>query len=355
MFFSKGSDTVCKTCDYPKDGMSQPSGAKKGKGGQHSWETKGTLRVLNHGSFDGKPAHKVASFDMDGTLVNPKSGAKFPKNRADWVWFHDSVPNKLKELSKEGYRIVIFTNQAGVEKNHVKDSDIMGKIVDLAEVVGVPFQALIACANDRFRKPHLTMWDHYVKDLNGGVVPKDAFYCGDAAGRHKGWKDAKTKKDFSCSDRKFAANCKMNFMTPEEVFLGEKPTTKWTWGSMDPKELLQKYEKPGKAVKIEPVKEQELVILMGPPASGKSTIAKAVFEKNGYVRANNDDHGTKAKCLKICKEALANGKSVVIDNTNSNISVRSEYLAAAKVTSVSFFVLKNANAMLMLESWCDQL
>jgi hypothetical protein len=31
-----------------------------------------------------KGSEKIAGFDMDHTIVYPKSGAKFAKNRADW-------------------------------------------------------------------------------------------------------------------------------------------------------------------------------------------------------------------------------------------------------------------------------
>jgi len=35
---------------------------------------------------------KVAAFDMDSTLITTASGAKFPKTREDWKWWHPSVP-----------------------------------------------------------------------------------------------------------------------------------------------------------------------------------------------------------------------------------------------------------------------
>ena len=54
---------------------------------------------------------------MDGTLIAPKSGAKFPKSRQDWQWWDDCVPAKLQQLFRAGHKIVIFSNQGGVEKN----------------------------------------------------------------------------------------------------------------------------------------------------------------------------------------------------------------------------------------------
>lgn len=54
---------------------------------------------------------------------------------------------------------------------------------------------------------------------NGGkeIDLADSFYCGDAAGRPLGWAPKK-KKDFSSSDRLFAMNIGIKFVTPEEHF-----------------------------------------------------------------------------------------------------------------------------------------
>ncbi|MBX9691584.1 MAG: DNA 3'-phosphatase, partial [Cyanobacteria bacterium] len=316
------------------------------------WDEHDSLRVLNHPSFVETPAKKVASFDMDGTLINPKSGAKFPKSRSDWMWFHDSVAPKLKKLHADGHRIVIFTNQAGVEKKQVDERDLMvcffpfndccfqqkkkkkkkGKIFDLVEELQVPMQVVMSCASDHYRKPHMAMWDYFVNNLNHGVRPTEAFYCGDAAGRLTGWKTPKTKRDFSCSDRKFASNCGMQFHTPEEFFLGEAPTTKWNWEGPSPHDLLAKYEdkNPKGDDLVSASDKQEMVIFVGMPASGKSTLAKKVFEAAGYVRANNDDHGNKQKCLKICTEALKRGASCVVDNTNPDAETRKQFISLAK-------------------------
>jgi len=51
---------------------------------------------------------------MDDTIITRKSGAKFPKNADDWLFLNDKVVPKIKELAEEGYKIVIFTNQAGI-------------------------------------------------------------------------------------------------------------------------------------------------------------------------------------------------------------------------------------------------
>lgn len=282
-----------------------------------------------------KHSTKIVGFDMDGTLLNPKSGAKFPKNRKDWAWINATVPTKLKELYNNGYKVVIFTNQAGLEKGKQKQIDITGKIVDLVEELGFPLQALVAAATDVNRKPNTTMWDYFQEKMNGGVKldVQSCVFVGDAAGRPKGWK-AGASKDFSCSDRTFAHNVGVPFKTPEEFFFNESSVS-FEWGSIDPHAVLKKY-----ATEIPPTdvvgKEQELIVFVGRPASGKSTFARKHFVPAGYVHVNQDTLKTKDKCVKVCREALEAGKSVVVDNTNAAASTRREYTSIAKELGLPF-------------------
>ena len=75
-------------------------------------------------------------------------------------------------------------------------------------------------------------------------------------------------------------------------------------------------------------KEHELVVLVGPPASGKSFFAKTHL--SSYVVVSQDELQTAANCRKKCIEAIAQKKSVVIDNTNRDPRARKEWIAIAK-------------------------
>jgi len=112
--------------------------------------------------------------------------------------------------------------------------------------------------------------------------------------------------------------------------LGENPV-KFEWDSIDAAEVLKKVKAP-KVYKTEDLvkKEQELVIFVGCPASGKSTFAKKYFVPAGYVHVNQDTLKTKEKCAKAAREAVLSKKSVVVDNTNPGLDTRSLYTSIAE-------------------------
>ena len=76
------------------------------------------MSQLENGAFmimaelDHKPikaSSKISAFDLDHTLIRPKSGCKFPKNWEDWELLH-GVKDKLNKFYEDKYKIVIFTN-----------------------------------------------------------------------------------------------------------------------------------------------------------------------------------------------------------------------------------------------------
>lgn len=124
-------------------------------------------------------------------------------------------------------------------------------------------------------------------------------YIGDAAGRAKNWKFGEfigwllsnpllgAPKDFSCSDRTFAHNVGVKFQTPEEFFLGESPA-KFEWDSVDPAALLKNFQGKPHFTGSQPLtsSSQEMIILVGYPASGKSTFTERYLKPHGYFHVN---------------------------------------------------------------------
>jgi len=116
-----------------------------------SWEEEGSIikgrtKELNHSS-------KIAAFDMDSTLIITKSGKRFAKDYKDWQWWHRIVPSIMISLHKEGFKIIIITNQGGISKGKTRKSDITKKIESIQLKLGVPMSAYIAMGDDYYRKP----------------------------------------------------------------------------------------------------------------------------------------------------------------------------------------------------------
>ncbi len=60
------------------------------------------------------PSHvKLIIFDVDGTLVETKSGATFRKTADDWQWLPGRI-ERLHQLDAQDIFLALATNQAGV-------------------------------------------------------------------------------------------------------------------------------------------------------------------------------------------------------------------------------------------------
>lgn len=287
-----------------------------------NWDRLHDGKLHTFQSRDVKWSPKVAGFDLDGTLITTKSGLVFAKDINDWKLWHADVPNKLRSLHKEGYQITIFTNQAGISKGKLKIEDFRSKFERIVEKIGIPLRGFISTGQGEYRKPMIGMWNELIK--NETVDLSESFYCGDAAGRPA---TKKTKKDFSNSDRFFAQNIGIKFYTPEELFLKQN-CGEFAEPEFDPKSLEKL---PLTIPKTELVsKNQEVLLLVGYPASGKSSICKEHLIPNRYTWVNRDTLQTAAKCLSAAEVGLKDGHSVVIDNTNMDAKSREPYIQLAK-------------------------
>ena len=299
--------------------------------------TKGIKPVVHLHGPDCKASEKIAAFDIDFTIVKPKSGRKFSANKDDWEFLYDEVPKKLKSLHDEGYKLVFVTNQGGVEKGKTNLSELKYKFCRIVEDIGVPVQIYILTGYNHFRKPNCAVWELMMEKFNDGVKVDLAvsLYCGDAAGREKNWSPGKVR-DFSCDDRKFGTNIGVSFYTPEELFLGENKCTLFNWRTIDPNELLSSFKDKDVPDFAElPVDSQELVLMVGRPASGKSSFTRRYFLPAGYVQINRDTLLTPAKCQKEAQNAIDAGKSVCVDNTNPKSADRAVYIAMAKKEKIN--------------------
>jgi bifunctional polynucleotide phosphatase/kinase len=263
---------------------------------------------------------KVAAFDLDGTLIHTKSGKRFARDSDDWKLFHSKVLERLQELHAEGYTLAIISNQLGIGKGKANASEIQCKIDAIVKHIGLPMIAILATEDDHMRKPRVGSWEYLEEVLGATIDMGSSFYCGDAAGR---------TNDFAATDYQFALNVGLSFKTPEQLFLGHPPSHVDQW-VFDPRKLLEEpLQQPEALIPSGP----EMIVLVGPPASGKSSLAKWCCLE--YVIICQDELGTLAKCKKACKEALHGGCSVMIDSTNRNAKTRAIWIELARAYQVT--------------------
>ncbi|XP_072024842.1 bifunctional polynucleotide phosphatase/kinase-like isoform X2 [Amphiura filiformis] len=296
------------------------------------WLEKGSLVVYDSGGV--RPGNWIAGFDMDGTIITTQSGKVFPTSIADWRILYPQVPGKLKKLVADGYKIVFITNQLGVGRGKVSLSDMKKKVTNIIKKVGVPVQVLMSTGPGLYRKPAIGMWDYLLSGGNDGISVDTvtSFFVGDAAGRPVDWQPKK-KKDFSCSDRLFALNIGLRFFTPEEYFLGHKKA-KFSLPTFDPRRVNTDAPLLNPSTAELPSSKQEVLLLVGYPASGKSTFVEQHLLPHNYVHVNRDKMGTWQKCVSASNAALNRGKSVVVDNTNPDMEARQRYIECAKRAKV---------------------
>lgn len=150
--------------------------------GSDPWASieKGKCIVFTSSGCEGRS--KIAAYDMDNTIIKTVSGLVFPKNIDDWQLNYSSIPNKLKTLHANGFKICVFTNQAGIESGKTSVDEMKRKIFMISQRLSVPCQFFMATGSNMYRKPRIGMWKALVEQFNDDV-PVDmklSFYVGDA-------------------------------------------------------------------------------------------------------------------------------------------------------------------------------
>jgi bifunctional polynucleotide phosphatase/kinase len=220
----------------------------------------------------------LAIFDYDGTIVKAKEGRPFPKDVDDWQYTRESVPDIIRKFNKT-HQIVIVTDQTKPWK--------IEQIKNVMKDLHVHYTAIIGV---KTQKPNISHFNKVFSRFN----KTNAFYVGDAGGRKDDWSDV---------DKKFAENIDVKFYSPEEIFpLNE---------IVSQKSLESKLK--------------EVVIMVGYPASGKSTIVKSL---NNYYIVNGDLLKTSSKMVKDAEAHL--DQSIVFDSTTGTKEKRAEFIKFAK-------------------------
>ena len=259
---------------------------------------------------------------------------------------------------EDGFAVVIITNQKQTAYSAKSGlATWKKKMAHIAAAIDVPLRVFSALGDDAYRKPRLGMWDEFVNKWNGGVELdlNECFFVGDAAGR-------KRYRDHQDTDLKWALNAGIGFYTPEEYFLGqgkeyEIPTRPWSPSALGPntstlKGLVAEPEDEMITVDLSdidrastvarsvlcgetvPVDAPEIVLFVGPPASGKTYLFNRLFAPANYAHVNQDTLRTRDKCLRVVAETINSSQSCVVDNTNRDRATRKHYIDLARTLGV---------------------
>lgn len=226
---------------------------------------------------------KIAMFDYDWTIVKPITNGTFSKDVNDWMWITPKVPNVIIDYYKKGFCVVIVSNQSKNTKMKITQISNSLSTLDIPIMFMVGFEE-----NDK--KPNTTMFHIMVSDKK--VDFNKSLFVGDALGRQGDWSDI---------DKQFAENIGVfNILSPDELFSIEK--------TIQP--VISEYNK------------QEIIVMVGYPGSGKSTIANK-FNSTKYKVINGD---ASKKMINVSEDYLKEGFSVIYDATNPTVAKRKEYI-----------------------------
>jgi bifunctional polynucleotide phosphatase/kinase len=237
---------------------------------------------------------KMAIFDYDWTLVKPLSNGTFSKSVDDWRWLTEKVPEILEDYYKKGYCIVIISNQT--RNTEMK----LQQIINVLSTLKIPSLVSVGY-EDIDKKPNRTMFDLIKKDKK--IDMNKSFYVGDALGRQGDWSD---------SDKKFAENIDIKkIYSPDDLFSIKN----------DNKLIIKEFDK------------QEIIVLVGYPGSGKTTIANT-FDNKRYMTINGDIFKNSKNMIKESEKYIKSNYSIIFDATNPSIEKRKEYIDFAKSKNI---------------------
>lgn len=263
-------------------------------------------------TFRSTPA-KAAMFDLDGTIITTKGKHTFPKSLDDWRLLNENVSSTLKTLYESGYDIVIITNQM-----KLSNVDIITKAGNIHAALEVPFILLSGHKEEFYRKPMTGLYSVLTEKV-GPIDMTSSFFVGDMY-----------------TDAYFAHNIGLTFHWAG-IYFRESPTSALVIPAHPMASSIHMTEERAQHPLIDTQPNLHLIVLMGAPASGKSSIAaRLASSPNSYTVINRDSLKTDAKMKKVFNEAIAAGSSIVIDNTNPQRTTRAQWINAAKAANINY-------------------
>ncbi|AUF81622.1 nicotinamide riboside kinase 1 [Malacosoma neustria nucleopolyhedrovirus] len=146
---------------------------------------------------------KIASFDLDDTLITTKNNLSFSKAPLEWQFKYNNVKEKFIELLDKDYCIMIVLNTTITT---LRDEDTLKKAIEsICRALNLPLVVYVSTKFNKYRKPNTGIFENLVagKYL---INFKKSFHCGD------------NDNGTSRADSKFATNCNVNFFYDFDVF-----------------------------------------------------------------------------------------------------------------------------------------
>lgn len=256
------------------------------------------FKIIDH-TIEWTTPTKIIAFDFDHTLVSPKEGRTFSKGLTDWEWMASgmisTIYKYIQDRPTDTYHLYIISNQQNRVFKLQQIMNVATIIQKRIKELNVPVMTLVLY-DKKLKKPNTTLIQKILSYYD--TVP-DTTYIGDAMGRVHDWSD---------SDLQFAKNMGFTPNTPEDFFpqlVYKEDTTIYELDHL----------------------EYGVYILVGSPASGKTTLATQIYDKdpsNVHV-ISRDLYKTKSKFLKEVSNTPIN-KIVIIDATHPSIKARQEVI-----------------------------
>jgi len=293
------------------------------------------------------PKDKVAGFDLDQTLVQWRC-AGWPSRPEHYELWSSAVIEKCRQLHDNGYKLVVFSNQGGIKNalNGKKAGTVKGIIDWIAKLVDRPLFAVCSTKKSSgYHKGESAMWEVMENYCNCGkqVRPDLSFFVGDADGT--GVETASLQQQQhqqSGTDKLFAAKVGMEFHTPGEYFGPSNADRRRTMTSNDaPPALSQQAIRSRTALLGGYLSGPILLILIGVQGSGKSSFSQSLIDNScgrwcqfSQDTIRNGQPGTRQEVETAAKEAIRNGKNVVIDRMHLDAEQRNHFLQLGKLCRV---------------------
>lgn len=244
-------------------------------------------------------AEHCVIFDFDGTIAAKANGdipGKAETDSNNFVLYH-GVEEVLRDIMNRGIQIVIISNQS----NFTEAKEQM--FVNLFKYFDEKFIILVAHKKNKYRKPNIG----FISLLSRFQI---LFYCGDAIGETATFPPF----NYESTDLDFAKNANLEFLDPLEAFGSNYNTI---------------------------VPKERVVIMMGTPGSGKTTLARRL-ENHGFTRYSQDEHKNKLDKVglkKDMKRVLNEGGSIVLDATHSSETAKQVWIDLANSCNVDYIIL----------------